>query len=119
MKTHGGTITSGLHNTFLDKGFSTFDSIKGGVKTLINEFVKMQASLLAEWLSEEGGITYSNKETGETLSPAQARLLHVADQPFAKQMTLPTLLSQHFITPEVQRKPLVNWAWKRPKNATI
>ena len=72
MKTHGGTITSGLHNTFLDKGFSTFDSIKGGVKTLINEFVKMQASLLAEWLSEEGGITYSNKETGETLSPAQA-----------------------------------------------
>ena len=72
MTTHGGTITTGSHNTFIDKGSSTLDSFKGGVKTLINEFVKMQASLLAEWLGEEGGITYSNKETCETLSPAQA-----------------------------------------------
>lgn len=71
---HGGVIMSGSPDNFVNTGSndgsgdSAVDLVAGGIKELVNQFVKAQAALSAQWMSDQGIVTYKDSDTGETLT---------------------------------------------------
>jgi len=50
----------------------TLDTVIGGAKELLNQFIASQAAMSAQWMGDNGIVSYQDTQTGETLPPDQA-----------------------------------------------